>query len=121
MSSAFRGTRGVRTIHGAMRSRAARISSSDGARIEPDGSRAGIAASSQLYPHPGPTVDGPLVDRPRGRQVLDRQANAAEDGDLVTGLSSRRHPCQDLADLTDDVILADGALGLSLDELTGFV
>src|SRR4051794_8555508 len=97
-ASRFRRRSGVRTVTPARRSRAARISSSVGdSRVR----------TSEGKSHSSPLLQGFMVDVTGGGQVLDREAERLEKGDLGGGAAPFDFSDQQIADLPDDVVLGD--------------
>src|SRR5690348_895721 len=76
-SSKFSRTRGIRRAAPAMRSRADQTSSSETA------SAALVAFAPQLDPSPFPRLHGSAVDEVGCGQILDRQPQGLEEGDLM--------------------------------------
>src|SRR5512141_3107539 len=101
-ASPLRRTSGVRMADPAMRPRAARISSIEG------GSIVRVALSSKVEEASGPGRSRLLVDVAGRRDVLDGDAERLEERDVLCRGPAVDAAGQDLADLPDDVVIADG-------------
>src|SRR2546425_656245 len=102
---ASRGTSGVRTTRPGRRRRAWTISSG------PGGSMAGIAPPPQLDRRARARLERLHVHVMRRGQVLDREPQRLEEGDLVRR-APPGHPAQEhFPDLAHDVVLSDRPLG----------
>src|SRR5689334_22629981 len=110
-SGRSRGRSGVRRATPAMRSRARAISSGRG------GSSARIATSPEIDGRAGPEPERGAVDVVRRGQILHRDAEGLEEGDLVLGAASRHAAEEHLAHLAHDVVLPDHALVPGDDEI----
>src|SRR5262245_31841894 len=96
-SSMFSAIRGVRSTHGAIRARAASISSSEGPRIPP--SAIVDALAGQLHPDPPAVPERPAIHHVGRGQVLHGQSHRPEDRDLLVSLPAGNGSSQHLADL----------------------
>src|SRR6266849_2047160 len=97
-SSTFSRTSGVRVAMPTSRSRAARISGSDGA------SSSDIPRPSQLHAGARPGGESVVVDEPGRGHVLDREPEGLENGDVGLGLAPPAAPEEQLAQLAADVV-----------------
>src|SRR5262245_56518745 len=108
-------TRGVRRAVPASRAAAARISAM------PIGSIGVVALASELDRLALVPLSRPSVDLLRGGQVFDRQADRLEDGDVRRGGAARDRARDELRELAEDVVVADGALPARHQEVAGLL
>src|SRR5437867_3986932 len=94
-----------------MRSRAARTSSSVGSAVD-------VAFAPQLYPGALAGFHSPTIDIVRGGQVLDRQPQRLEEGDLLRRRPPFDLPEQHVAQLADDVVVPQRPLAFGNEEIT---
>src|SRR6267143_2009174 len=106
---------GAPTADPAIRSRAARISSGRG------GSTAFIAPPPEVDRDPGPALESSSIDVVSRGEILDREPERLEQGDLLLRAPAGNAPQEHAPDLADDVILADRSLGSGDEEVPGLV
>src|SRR5262249_35057029 len=80
-----------------------------------------VASSAELDPRHVGKIQRLPVDVPGRGDVLDREAQRLEEGDLRRVAAAADLPDQDLSDLPEDVVVADGTLLLRDQEVAGLV
>src|SRR5688572_31403089 len=83
----------------------------------------GIAQTAEHHPRARAGGDRAVVDPPRRRDVLDRQAKRLEERDLLRRAApdDARRVEEQLADLADDVVVADESFALRHEKVAALV